>query len=625
MRSPFRNWLESKLAQWNIGGKIGTRFANSSLVQLLLYSMAFRLALIGLGLLSVLFLAMILKVIPTSPAGVTPAIRVSGFDLLQSWSLRRTAEKATAARRFEDAIMAWRSAVANNPGSPELNRGLLQAIRSSEDTRFHLPAAVVQSEHLLRLTSTNSADLELVSGIFAQYRLFDLVLSYLEPIQDSLTPALETVYLQSLFFTGDMRRFADRWEKKRPLLGENPKLDLYDAAYTLGWGSPSGALHARQVLYEALASPALHNEALRLQFLVGLKRASIQECDAALRELGDRRLDTPLEHASYWRLLANSGRHDEAVRLAQLYTFPPSSALETAELADVYAFLGLRDHARLIYQSYAPRFSYSEKLWLKFASLLIEDQQWDALAKLALQLREIGGLTDSLTGFSYFLDGRATMAMQRHVDADNAMRKLADFQFRNPELILYIGQQLILLGYQGYARQFLVRQQADLSRNSHYWALVFTAAYAVKDLELMLQAAQQQYLLVPDDLVAVNNYAAVLLVRRTQSDEAVRLTMQLMTQKPNSAASRINHCLALVQSQRTDEAETLLRTVVPGALSPLEANSYHMAWLEIHLARSDWPQALAEHRRINPDLLFPNQVQWLQDVHGKITASLPAT
>src|ERR1044072_8058027 len=75
----------------------------NSLLRMFLYERLFRIALIGLILMAVSMAMFTLKVWTATPKGFSPRIKLSGLDLVQAWSLRRTALKEMADGRFDDA------------------------------------------------------------------------------------------------------------------------------------------------------------------------------------------------------------------------------------------------------------------------------------------------------------------------------------------------------------------------------------------------------------------------------------------------------------------------------------------------------------------------------------------
>src|SRR5437763_1849751 len=106
--------------------ELGAKLLDYPLLRQLVFERWFRLAF-GLFVLVFVFLGLFLpKMWKTSKPGFVPVIKVSGLDLVQAWSLKRTAVKASAAGRFEEANLAWQGALANNRADPDLVRGALR-------------------------------------------------------------------------------------------------------------------------------------------------------------------------------------------------------------------------------------------------------------------------------------------------------------------------------------------------------------------------------------------------------------------------------------------------------------------------------------------------------------------
>jgi hypothetical protein len=233
----------------------------------------FRIAICGLAGLVLSLASLGPRIWKGSPPGFEPVIRVSGLDLAQGWSLRRTASKATAAGRFEEANHAWLAALARNPGDAEAARGGLRNYLRSDRKRSGL--AGHYGGWLLKLTGTNRADLELVAQVLEKHEEPDLLLSLLEPRKDQLSPSLETTYLKALFHCRKIADFAARWKRARNELPWNEDLALFEAALRAGWESGAEAAQGREQLESGLERPPERLLAGRL-----LLTASAQRLDA---------------------------------------------------------------------------------------------------------------------------------------------------------------------------------------------------------------------------------------------------------------------------------------------------------------------------------------------------------
>src|SRR5258706_14787160 len=77
--------------------KLANKLAYFPLLRLLLFKFWFRMAFLALVFLMVFLSLFLPKVWRTSPPNFLPVVKVSGLDLVQAWSLQRTARKQMAA------------------------------------------------------------------------------------------------------------------------------------------------------------------------------------------------------------------------------------------------------------------------------------------------------------------------------------------------------------------------------------------------------------------------------------------------------------------------------------------------------------------------------------------------
>ena len=134
----------------------------------------------------------------------------------------------------------------------------------------------------------------------------------------------------------------------------------------------------------------------------------------------------------------------------------------------------------------------------------------------------------------------------------------------------------------------------------------------------MAKAVAAGYRLQPGNVACANNYAATLLVNRDRPEEAVSLTLQIFSRFPDSKAAKINHALALLVNQRTDEAEAVLKSIVPEKLSGQEANSFYLGWFEVSCNQKQYDRAWKASDRIAAKYLFPNQLKWLEEMRQRL-------
>ena len=599
--------------------ELANRFVYFPLVRLLIFSFWFRLMFAGFFLF-LIFLALFLpRIWRTTPPGFLPVIRISGLDMAQAWSLRRSALRSMKAGDLDHAAFAWQAAVARNPANPELIRGALRHVLRLESPALkHQGPAIGQAFWLLRLTGTNAADMELVSRVYEKFQLYDLLLGLLGPQADRLTAEEEAAYLKALFHTGQMAPFASRWEQLKGRWLGAPDLELYHNAYLAGWGPPATAGEGQRRLEAALANPDQAVLANRLQLFICARRNDPERYLASLQRLEQGQSDTMLEHVVYWQLLAAQGRQEEARTLLRSFPRPPSSATEALRLSEIQVALGLRAEARQLLEQCTPQFGNAQEIWLRRATLLQEDRRWEDLRELALQLRQHPRMRDTLAGYSYYLEGCAESGLDRPAVADRCFRIVAQHPVESRALALSTAGSLLKLGYAAVARDLLLPLEHDFRERADYWQELLGAAYQLKEAELVSKAAAAGYRLQPENAVCANNYAAALLVNRDLPEQAVSLTLQILNRFPDSNAAKINHALALLLNLRSSDAEAILKSVDPEKLSDEEASSFYLGRFEVFFNQQRYDQAWEASDRITAKYLFPKQLKWLEQMRERL-------
>jgi hypothetical protein len=622
---PFPRLPEKELLRQ----KLDNYPAINAVVCLLLYEKWFRLAFFTALLLIPVGILFVIKAWTTTPKGFDQPVKVSGLDLVQAWSLRRTAIKEAARGRFDESFYAWRVALANNPGDSSLVRGCIRHLMDHPDRRKHSGMVMGLSSWLMRLSSTNAPDLEMSIKAYETYQINDLVVYVLAPLEGKLTPVLEAAYLKALFNRGEVSRFADRWAqlKKSGTKTPDPEIGLYHTAYLIGWGSQREAAEAIPDLERAKQDPERRNLAHRLQLKVSEQLVQTDAYRQSLGFLQDHRLDTLADHAGLWQLLALTGRKAEAVQLLRSHVRPPESGEEAVILSRAYFNLGLADEARDLLKRYGPDFADSEGLWLNYASMLIQQERWEDLFEVALQLRNEGNpLRDTLNSYSHFLQGMAEAHRGHRQTASESFRQLLQAKIRNKIWELSAAETIDRLGFSDIARELLLDVQKEVPNTPEYWMLLGKTAYETKDPNLLVSSMASAYKLRPDDFTVINNFAAALLSTRQRPEQALQLTSRVLEKAPLIAAAKINHCLALLQNEKFTEAGTVLSTMNAPGLTGQELTYYHLAALEIDLRGNRVESARQHLDQIDLQYLFTTERQWLEKQRETINppAAAPA-
>ena len=594
--------------------KLRQRLAGHPFLFLLVYDFWFRIGLITLLVLLVSLGLFLPRIWTVSPPGFRPVIKVSGLDLAQAWSLKRSAVRSADAGRIDDAHFSWLAAWLNNRADAEAVRGDLDCFLRSEDAKKYRTMVVPHSVWLLRLTETNRTDLEIVAKVLARYDRSDVLLDLLESRKQNLTQALEAAYLKALYQTGRTGEFRNRWPKVRSELAADEELPLYHAALEACREPLAGASDAVGTLRAALNQPALRTLACRLLMTVCQHRLDAEQHTELLALLKDWRMDTFPDHVGYWRLLALCGRRNEALEMAQSLACRPTSAGNVLALAELYEEWSMKDRALRVFKEFAGSFQESTELGVAYTNALIEARRWEELRRVSVQMRvRAKGGHGALTAYSYYLEGRAELGLQRQFHAAAAFETMTDWDFDFPKLGLRVAHDLIELGYARLARDVLLKLEDQLAPDAEYWKRVFQAGAKLNQTEVMLKAAGRTYELRPHDPASAHDYAAALLIERQRPEEAIRLTLSAVSRHPQSIPARVNHAAALLLNERAAEALALLRTIDPTRLTGSERTHYHFNLFQACHRLQRYGEAAEIRSRIDPRELYPRQARWLDE------------
>lgn len=604
---------------------LAERWADYPLLRALILERNFRWAVLALVGVAVVIGVSLPRVWVTTPRGLEPPVKVSLLDKVQAASLRRSAERFEAAGRRVDAARAWQSAVGNNAGDVELIRGALEfALRARDTTTENARAVASQALWLLRLTGTNQTDLELACRVFTAHNASELVCALVEPLEGSLSPALEASYAKALFLAHRVEEFRVHRERLGTKVGGDFELELCDDAYTVGWGAPAEAGAARQRLAEALARPESQVFVNRLWLAVCLHLLDLEGYRSALGRLellgGVRQED----HLRLWRLLVAASRREEARALAEEYPGQPRSPAELEELARELASLDLVDSATRLLRRYAVEYGDSDQpwaagVWIPYATLLIDHQRWEDLVNMGIELRSLSRAQRLFRAFGHFLEGRGEYGLGRMELADAAFERAASEGFASPPAGLMAGRWLQALGKVDQARRVLGPLEKEFENDRSYWQTMFEIAYVQKkDPVLLLRAAIRMKQLDPTSLPARVNYSAALLINRQFPEEAVEVTFDFYSANPNHLVARVNHSFALAMNQRFAEAAALVENVPTEALDENARTVLYLARFEVHAGLKQYDRAREDLGRIEPQYLFPNQVEWLEGMKARL-------
>lgn len=590
------------------------------LLRLLYFNRWFRLAFFLSVLLFFGIPIGLMKIWLSTPNDFLPEIRISLLDKLQSYSLHYSAKRAWKKGEGEEAIDAWRGAIANDPGRIDLCREFMNLLNDLDIRRLYRFQAAQNALWLLRLNQTNAVDVELIAETFEHYEFEQLTIQILSDYSDPMNPALERAQMRAFFLQGRIQEFGKLWQKVDAKIKDHPDMHLFGTTYLAGWGTPKEAVESMEQLELAMKEESSSALAHRLNLFVSFTRLDPDAYLDSLTFLEKQNLDRPPHHLGYWNLLSALDRESEAKQLARNYANPPRSAVEATLFAEAYIRLGLRDLAFRFLQRYSIDYGNFEGMWHTQAEILISEERWGDLYFLALSMREESP-SEALTAYSFFLQGRADLERKRIAAARESFREIRRFSFRKSQTGLYVASNLFHWGFPVEARDVLKDIQKGYRDNLVYWELFFRVSNAIGSARDLLLCTENIYRIMPNDQTARNNFAAALLSLRIRPDEAITLTLQGLSQRPNNLAAKINHAHALLLNERVEEAAGLLESINEKLLiAPLQ-QAYFLARTEIEFLRSKFGLAKTFADQIDERDLMPGDRVRLREIKDILLTS----
>lgn len=579
----------------------------------------FRIAFSLLLLAGLILAIMLPKVWITTPKGFVPVMKASGLDLLQTRSLMRTARNHEAAGKSAEAAQAWASAIANNAGDPDATRGFIALLsRDSKVERRWIPVGIGQAGWLLRLTGTNQADVDLCAAFYRRNGIHELNIRLLgdtNRVHNAITAgALAYAYFES----SRMDAFATHWEKHKDLLKDDSELRLCHAAWAAVWGPPGGAQEGLRTLAEAARDRDIQARANQLLLVVKASRLDLDGFNATFAELQSLRADRLQDHVLLWQLLSYLGQQSVAAEKARAYAVPPQTVTEAEILVSAWTRLGTYELAVDFAKNQMQSFPNASQLWLLLGRMLAAGNRWDDLRSLAVEMRRRPAVARLYNGYTHFLEGVAEHGLDHKARAEDCFREMLTAPPEDPLMAFEAAVILQKLGYNEAAQNLFKRQEGALGNRAEFWLRMAQSAFENRDAHVLVNACEQAFRLSPENPVVANNYAAALLIARSNPAESLRITLDTLNRAPDSAIARINHALALAQNGRYTESRRTLDGIKPEALAADERTNWHLGHVECALGQEDLDRAKSHIEQIEQRYLFPPQLDWLAKARARI-------
>lgn len=583
---------------------------NYPFVVLLVWNPWFRRVLFVSILIGMSTLIALPRIWRSTPQGIFPIIRISLVDKGQAWSLERSAKKARAEQRLDDAIYSWRAAIANHPGNLDLTRELFKTLNQAPELADDdIKTGISMANWLLQLSSSNNMDTVLVSEFYQRNGLHQRQSRLLGFQVDSLTPSQMARYLESLFWTDQYPLFTDLW--KPSLEDENDKLGLYSAMIK-ATQSPKHIQTVKDMLNQKRGRPGFQSIEPRLNLRVCKLDRDAEGCQMALQRLEGRNAATASDHALYWWVLHDLGRASEAKTLAARYVKPPATPQEARFLSQTLSQLGMNEIAINYLDDALKQFPSSYSLWESRADFFARQRKWENLRRFALTMRSTGQSDSVGQTYSYFLEGIAEDALKRTGRARDAFAIAANGPFANRDVGLRVAQHLFDSVRPDLARIAMQGLESQSADQPSYWALLIRIATELNAAELLLKASTAAFNLNPDGIQETLHYSAALLTNRVKAPESIALTTTLRNINPNSVEIQINHAFSLIQNYRLADAESLLSAIQEYNLVTAVKPYFHYAWFQVHLGQKRFEKAKEESEKVDETILFDTERLWFR-------------
>jgi tetratricopeptide (TPR) repeat protein len=577
-------------------------------------------SIVVVGLASFMGVA-VLPVWITSPPGFDPVIRISLISLAESSIYRSLAVRAEASGNPFTAYGHWRVAVANNPAD-------LSILRGSVSNTFQLPVrnpahfntAIRNTFWLLRLARTNRADLGFALRVYRHFGVDELVLDALQKA-GSLTAWELEMGCEAMLRRGD-RRYNDL----RAQLGtaaEGSDLWLHDLAFAAGFSTNGVARTNSLAQLEAAADASESGQtatALKLLLIVHRERRDAARYGEVLARLRDRHEDTPVHHATWWRLLEATGRRDEAVQAARTYSDPPVNSSEVLRVAETFLILGQTDDAIQYLEHFAPELGVVGDVWIALTDLLIQEKRWTDLRRIATEMRIHESARGLLGGYTYFLEGLALRQEGGEKDASLSFDLVPSGNIHDSELALRTAGQLHEFGADAAAQKLLEQIEGTHAANPLYWSLRVHVAYALRDVARMSNAASQGYAANPNDAGAVNNLVAAMILSREDPERLLSLSTFLYGLRPDDRPVRVNFAFALIRNARAAEGLAILDTITNSVPGTLDASILNLGRAEGLAQRGNWRGVLTNAAAVEDRFLLPAQKELIDTLRSEAAA-----
>ena len=557
-------------------------------------------------------------------------VKISLLDYAQALRLCDTAGKQLARGDSRQAVKTYSIALLNNPSLLKAGRG---AIRAAATTYEAIPLDLDPEEVLqlvqwvLKKTHTNAVDLQAAVKMFSNANQADALLKLLQ--NPALAARFPAYYAKALFLQRRFRESLQWWGKSHPEQLQGTDLGLYRLACLAGWGPLENRPYAFNELLGHLQNAQWRWLTKALLLSIPWARTEPDSFKQLLDRMTELHIASFWDYIGYLESLLAAGRKKEAIAYARSFPVAPEDVDQLLGLCRPLMNAGAYSEALGIMDRYAylrealddeTAFSY----WSFYGALLLVNNQPESLVEISKILikdwtpkQYTYSLGIVLQAFSKLLLGDKQSAQK--ILSENLNR----LHFPSAEAMQSLAKLVLEKFDPNIASLLLERIESERATDPKYWQLRFDAAWKAGDkLKDLLYISKKLLQLTPDDPVALNNRAAVLLALHTNLEEAAALTLRLSTEAPEISHAKVNYALCLALLDRIGEAQKIIEKQPPSQ-NPSVSSTYWLTKALIAAAHRQTEEVATALQRVNLDLLLVPEREWILEWTRRVQNGIP--
>lgn len=614
--------FESDREQHQRGRKWYTRLAKRNyLVHLLVKEARLRWFLMGTACLAIAYVGAFARIWRVSPLDAPQELYLRTTDLFQQWSLHRAGLRAAAQGKADVAVHTLMMAASINRFSQEVTRDLvIQVTRFPRYNRDWVYFTVGQLEMLLSPTKNNPDDLRLAAAFYSRYELYDFALPKFRNPANCASPEAALLLLKAHFTVGNWDALPPLWQKYSGFLEAIPEARLYRLAGAALQDPTDASASEVAALRGVAVNPTNGVRHLALHLLIQIDSArldinSVRRTLALLEDLHDEQLNDYLYLAD---TLHDTGLSEEARKIVQSVPLRSESVFVAEHQLKLWSKLGLDALGVDFVNKSLIKYQFHYRLILAATPMLVKSGKSDELRTLAVYVRKVSYLLGALGAYDVYLNANAELVAGNRPKAESLFQLFVEHPPAYAPAILQIADELSSNGFSLVAVRLLEKADFDFGNSAPAWGKVLSVAAQARSSKLLLMASRRLHDLRPNDRVIANNFAASLLLTRRHADQAIALTLPLISDFPELLSLRVNHAVALIQLGRAKEAEVVLNVIDPNRLPPEERTGCFFAWTVCQSELEHFDNVKIGNSQIDRSRLFPEQITWLDECLAKL-------